>query len=220
MTKRELSSVARRLLPYLPGFTAKADLLVAIPLTHTLRGISLYQSSGARDFYAHVFFQPLFIPCQHIVLNLGWRLGGWGHTWNADAPAAIQMLGITAEREALPFLTAIRSMDDVVRAARKLNQPGDWYTQEAIAYALVRAGHVAPAVGALRRFAAALDRVVDWQRASAERAENLVDTLLSDPDEAQRMLHQFQRNTARELNISELLTADDAGTDNGVARSL
>ena len=119
MKNKELNSIARRLASEFVGWIAHENLAVIAPVSHTLRAVSLEQSSDPRAFYANWFFQPLCVPSEHVSLNLGWRLGGGAHAWNADDPATVSRLRAALEEEALPFLSAIQTPADVVAAARR-----------------------------------------------------------------------------------------------------
>ena len=201
MTNKELSALSARLQRYLPDCEAKVGLLYLTPVRHTLRGVLLNRSGDHRAFYVTVFLQPLFVPADHIVLNLGWRLGGGSHTWNADADGVLDDLAARLRGEAWPFLSPIESVDDVVVAIRKLNKPADGYAQQALAYSLARAGCTQEAINELERFVGGLNPEIKWQREAADRAIRLISLLTADDAEAQRQLRAWEEQTARSLGL-------------------
>ena len=144
-------------------------------------GICFDGSIDPRKFYVQVFIKPLFVPSQHLSFNIGWRLGGGSHTWNADTPNLITELSAGLKREALPFLSRVQSPRDVADAASSLHPikgpvmqqaityaVGDPITQQAIAYALARAGDVKEAGDALGRLISLLHEEVPWQHEMAD----------------------------------------------------
>jgi hypothetical protein len=112
------------------------------------------------------------------------------------------------QHEALPFLMRIQSADDVIAAAEDLHQSVDSLTQLAIAYAFAKAGRIPEAAWALQQYALTLNRTVQWQRASAEKAEHLAEVLLSDAAEARRMLRRWENETAQRLNVAAFRTGE------------
>jgi hypothetical protein len=201
MRKKEFAALGRQLINYLPGFViAKTGKLVMSPVTHTLRGVSLYGSIAPRDFYAHVFFQPLFLPAEHVALNLGWRIGG--ASWHADEIGVVEQLGALLAREAVPFLSRIDTVDDMIAVIRELRFGTSGYGREALAYCLAKAGHYPEAIDDLNWVAAVANRAIEWQRVAAERAELLAETLRTDPAKAQAMLTRWETESATRLNVA------------------
>lgn len=200
MRNKDFAVLARRLLPGLPGFAIKAPLMFILPIGYTLRG--LYFESHSYDkklFYVWVFFLPLFIPRKHVSFEFGKRIGG--DRWNADAPDLIQELGDALKREALPFLSVIKSPWDVAQAAMALRLPQNQHIQQAIAYALARAGEVNTALRALHELIRLLDARVPWQREMAERAETLIGKLAVNPADAQKQLETWEAETVKNLGL-------------------
>jgi hypothetical protein len=201
MTKKELEKIGKALLPELPSFGVAGQLLFAQPIRHTLRAVFFDRSIDARGFYAQVFVLPLCVPTKHIGFNFGWRVGGGSHLWNADAPSLIAELGAALKREALPFLSRIQSPRDVADAGMSLQKSADRYVQQAIAYALARAGDVGKAVAELDTLVAMLDVKVPWQLEMAERAQALKSKLLASPAEAQHQLDVWENESAKNLGL-------------------
>jgi hypothetical protein len=205
MKKKEFEAIGKRLLPYLPGFGVKGDILFIQPLGHTLRAIAFNGSIDPRSFYVQVFIQPLFVPMEVIGFNIGWRARDHCDSWNADDPNLIARLGTALERDALPFLSGVRSYQDVARAAERWKDADDPYVQQAIAYALARSGDVQRATAALDLLVKLLDTPTKypWQHALSDRALGLKKMLLSDPAAAQRQLDAWEVESARNLGLVE-----------------
>lgn len=203
MTKKDFEKLGKRLLPELPNFAVKGQLLFIQPIGHTLRAVCFDGSSFDPDlFFVHVFLQPLFIPAKHIGLNLGWRIGGGSYRWNVNVSNLQTQLSAALRREALPFLIRIESAQDVVAAIESLGKSADPYAQQAIAYAWARAGDIIRAIKELERLVRMLDVKVPWQHEIAERAETLK-TKLADPTQAQRQFEVWENESAENLGLEK-----------------
>lgn len=206
MKNKDFAELAKRLLPDLPGFAIRPPLMFIPPVGHTLRGVC-FEGSGfdARSFYVNVFFLPLFVPRKYLSFEFGNRIreAGGGDRWNADAPNLVHELGVALKREALPFLSPIESPRDVAQAATSLRLPQNPHMQQAIAYALARAGDVNKAVAALDELARLLDVKVPWQLEMFERANAFKSQLLSDAPSAQKQLEAWEAESVRNLGLEK-----------------
>lgn len=219
MKKKEFEAIGKRLLPDLPGFAVKGDLLLLRPLGHTLRGICFNRSIDPRSFYMEIFLQPLFVPFPCIAFSIGWRLrraSGRSDSWSADDPHLIEELRVGLTREAVPFLSRIQTPQDVADAACTVSRFGGTVKQgvmahasnnardqEIIAYALARAGEVARACDVLDRLVTTSTAGVPWKCELVDRAAALKSQLLNDPAAAQRQLDAWEAETVRNLGLEE-----------------
>jgi hypothetical protein len=119
--------------------------------------------------------------------------------WGADEA---QKIGQQLLLEAVPFLQQIRTTDDLISAARALQQPADGYTQETIAYALAKLNRIEEAVEALHRYASLTNPAIEWQRMSGERARRLAQALVTNPSEARATLLGWEQQTADRLSVA------------------
>ena len=202
MKKKEFETIGKQLLPILPGFVVKGDLLFMRPIGHILRAICFDRSIDPRSFYVEVFVQPFFVPMEYVVFNFGYRLGGNCHSWNADNPNLIAELRAGLKRDALPFLSQITSVSDFVKMA-KSHPSGNPHTPEAIAFALARAGRNKEAIEVLDQLLGQVKLEVLWQREMADRAKSLKSQLLTDPAAAQRQLDAWEAETVKNLGLEE-----------------
>ena len=218
MKKKEFEAIGKQLMLYLPEFGLNGDLLFIQPIEHVVRGICFNGSIDPRSFYVEVFLQPLFVPSEHIRFNIGWRLRGkaGGPTgWNANSPGLVTELRNELQREALPFLRRIQSPKDLADAASTIHPiqgPGeqkssehnsrDPITQQAIAFALARAGDAREACDALDRLVRLVNGNNFWQH-EVNRALALKSQLLRDPAAAQRQLDDWEAETVRNLGLEE-----------------
>ncbi len=136
-------------------------------------------------------------PRQHVSYEFGDRIGD---RWDATTPDVIRDLTQALKRQGLPFLSTIRSPEDVVRTARQSSVPGDPYIRESIAYGLARAGDV-EAASALNQLIHGLDLRVAWQREMADRARALEAKVLADPRAAQHQLDIWEGESIRNLGL-------------------
>jgi hypothetical protein len=205
MTKKDFEIILKALQPELHGFAVKDRLLFIQPVLHTLRAIFFDRSIDARGFYVQIFVQPLFIPAKHIGFNVGWRLGGGSHLWNANAPSLVTDLSAELKREALPFLSRIKSPRDVAEAAIALHKSNDPYVQQVVAYSLARSGDIGKATTELDRLISMLNvnEPYPWQRELIERAEALKRKLLANPANALCELETWEVETAKNLGLEK-----------------
>ena len=75
------------------------------------------------------------------------------------------------------------------------------YVQEAIAYALARAGDVEQAVIALDKPMGLLDKKVPWQCEMADRAHALKAQIVSNPADVQRQLEAWEAENVHNLRL-------------------
>jgi hypothetical protein len=202
MNKKELSAIAKRLQVVAPHLLAKEKLLFIHPIQSVLRGVYLDRSGDPQRFYAWAFLQVLCVPSDHLYFNLGWRLGGGSHAWNASDPVEIERLEMVIVREALPFLDPIITPRDAALAAKRMGGSADHASLRAIAYAFARHGDTAQAVRELDRYVALGEGDSrDWVRARDQEAKDLKLKLLSDPVGAREQLQKWEAATIRALGL-------------------
>jgi len=200
MTKKEFEKIGKALLPELPGFAVKGNLLFMLPVRQVLRGIC-FEPSGfdRRAFYVNVFVLPLCVPTQYLYFNFGRRVGTG---WSSDAPDVYSELSLALRREALPFLSRVEDLDDFIQLAKSFSRANP-RTREAIAYALARVGEVDKAIAELDTLLAMLDVKVPWQLEMAERANALKSLLLHDFASAQKQLQEWEAESIRNLGLEK-----------------
>ncbi len=206
MKIKEFTQLAKRLLPELPGFEVKRDLMFISPIGHTLRGLCFEGSSfDARAFYVSAFFLPLFVPHKFLALTLGTRVRNRGiDGWDADAPNLLPDLMAAIKKDVVPWLSSIQTPRDVARAARaEEGATKNPHVQAAAAYALAYAGDVADALDALDQLARFLSSSVPWEREIALRAQLLKEKLLEGPEVARGQLELWRTETLRNLGLSD-----------------
>jgi hypothetical protein len=105
MGKKDVKIVSDIILGEVSGFSRNGSLIFAQPLSDCLRGFFINSTRPGR-FYLHVFFQPLFVPCDIINLNAGFRLrDGQGRELGyTDSPLLASDIARAVAKDALPFL--------------------------------------------------------------------------------------------------------------------
>jgi len=208
MKKKECEQLGKKLQIELPGFTVRGWMMFMEPIGHILRAIVFDTSQWTADqFYVHVIAQPLFVPTENLVLSLGWRLGGGCHSWDRRSPNLLKDLANALQREAMPFLTRIKSPVDIAQTARIIGvkSPGEGgpYIQEAIAYGFAYEGDTAQAIRWLDAMEPSLDVHVGWQRETARRTQLLKHKLLADPLDARQQLETWENETVKHLGLEQ-----------------
>lgn len=207
MRTKDFVSLAKRLLPELPGFVANGPMIFIRPVGHILRGFYFEGSSfDSKSFYVWMFILPLCVPAEHISFSLGKRIrGAGGERWHIDAPDVVPELKDLLKREAVSNLSRIGSLRDFVDAASRWGSSDDPQTQEALAYVLARASKGGDAVLAIDQLLRSLHTNIPWQVEMTERAKTLKTKIQEDPAEAQRQLETWERQTAKNLGIEEFV---------------
>lgn len=202
MTNKEFENIGKELAVHFPGFVARGQLLFTRPVGAILRAIFFDRSIDKRAFYVQVFAQPLFVPSKHVWFNVGWRLGGGSHTWDADHPTAIEELRKTLKLDALPFLSKINSPAQLALAGESLAKPADIGVQQAIAFAYARAGASEKAATAFDRLVNLMETTEFWKE-ELKRARTLRSQIVSDPDSVQRQLDAWEAETTKNLKLEQ-----------------
>lgn len=205
MRRSTIDSLARRLLPGMPGFVLKSPLVFICPLGHVLRGIYFDRGNDSRDFYVEAFILPLFVPRSHISFEFGHRLRQPnGQTcWNADSKELPESLFHAIKNEALPFFARTGNPLDVADMAASLLNPLNPHYCEALALSLARAGKLVEANAALDALLNQIDPSVPWQIEIAERARSFKRKLLADPLQAQQQLDEWELESMLNLGLEK-----------------
>lgn len=200
MKRGEINRVAQGIRASQPEFEQKGRLLVAKPRGRILRGLYLENSSDPTRIYVWVFVQPLYVPGQHVVFNLGKRLGGGAKTWTLDG-----MMGLLAavQKEARPFLEGISSPEALLKWDF-IHAYSGHFREQACAYSLVALGRMSEGSQALRRLAHALAGGRPWMIEIAREAERLAELADHDPKAAQELLTRWESETACALGIQDI----------------
>lgn len=216
--------VKRHILPSLPGFKVKrSTLLVAEPIEMILRAFYFQTSSYVKeDFTVWAFAQPLYVPCDHLVLNTGGRLGWlwrgrdiWWTVQLGDAESeyrTMQDLLGWIQRVGLPFLESIQSPSDIVYWIQKRSgNLNDVYYQEIIAYSYVLLGEYETALRTINRLIPRLQRDSEgcaWMLEILERVETMKGLLQQSPEAALHQLRAWRRWTLRQLRLEKAIELD------------
>ena len=201
----EFGRIGKRLLSVLPpGFTSRGHLVFVAPVEHTYRGLLFDSSRHSRDgFYVHTVVQPMCMPEEHFVLNLGWRIGG-GVVWDASSQDVFERLSAAVVREAIPFAGSISTAGDAASALGRLGKDGDPLVVRATAYAWAREGRLDAAATVLERLeqlVAPHAEEVPAKRAWLQEAHTLRQ-LFKTPDLLRQRLDQWAQATATNIGVS------------------
>lgn len=217
MRQREFENLARvYLMDALPGFQVWKGLILKTPVRHLLRGFCYEPSSFSRErFYVDVFVQPLFVPCDHIVLSTGGRMGP-GYDWTPETEAQVMAkVRKVMIREGLPL---IKAHDTVERYCKRLRQKArryrDPHNQEAAAYACILLNKPRAARRIFKRFWKDHEKsrqrpyFSEWQVEQAKRIKGVQDLLGEDMSGLSRaiaLLEEWRIETAKALRVSKFL---------------
>jgi hypothetical protein len=195
------------LLSQLSGFTARKSLVYRRPFEFFLCGISFETSSFSSDWVAvTTLLQPLYVPQEHLIYTLGFRLGDYEINEGTQAKV-FQEIGESAKRDALPFFDRLDGLDRFCtnlaelheEAPRKVPPLEREHVKEALAYAELLRGQKERGLELLR------DMIEDASFPEpVERAQEVIGAVSERGLEAgQALLHEWRAATARNLKLRD-----------------
>jgi len=196
---------------WLPGYVRRKHLLFHFPVELLLKGFHFESAAFDRSFTIECFIQPLYIPREHLVFNIGRRLGGRSGRWfefhQIQKPQGLEELCELLENQGLPFHRLIESPADLVTMLRSDTAPITVARQEAIAYLMCLddlADHdeVRTAFNGLRKLLEP-DMQTKWVQVMDVRATQLLGAINRSPKAARELLLDWAARTRGVLNLQE-----------------
>ncbi len=192
-------------------------MFFAAPFTHLLRGF-YFEPSGfdASAFYVNAFVFPLYVPAEDVDFTFGQRLGGpRGRRWELaeeETERVAEKLLSSIQNEGVPFIESATTPGGLVEVASKIASAENLYVQQAIGYSLIMDQKYGAAVKVLNRLYLALEKTsprMPWQTELMQRAWSLQELLATNPSEAQSTLKQWERETVKNIRLSEFWIDED-----------
>lgn len=201
MKAPERTRISKTLRGVVPGLVEKGRMLLFTPRGRILRGFYLEDASATDACYLWVFVQPLYVPADSVVLNLGKRLGGGARTWKSRGED--DALIAAAKNEGLSFVAGLASARDLAdwEALRGQTDP---YAQETLACSLIAAGRFADGIRALERLEQAMAGGAFWMQEVGARAAQLRRLVEADPARAIEQLARWEMETATHLGVQDI----------------
>ena len=207
MKTKDFVKLEEQLVEGLPSCSISGSTIVLCPVTQVLRGLSFEGSSfDSKRFFVWFFCLPLCVPTKHLYFNMGDRLrtSGGGDMWDARDRDLLEELRHAISTQAVPHLSKVETLDEVVQVLASLPKPRDPYKQQALAYALARISSLEEAEQALNDLLLQLDHKISWQGQLADRAEALLKCLKRSPTEAQEQLKKWEAQSIDALKLGGL----------------
>jgi hypothetical protein len=208
MKKKECEKFARQyLIPQMPGFEVKGNLIYQVPVGVVFRGYVFDSSSFEKTaFNPDVFVQPLYVPSEHLTMTLGRRLPGvWKLRSPNDKVLADKFLQIMAEQGQL-LLERLGTPEKIARNAEKTDGGSrNHYVRQAVAYSLIWIGENGEAIRKLDELLVMLKEmgsgIQKWALEVHEEVSLLRAILVKEPSEAKALLAQWAEQTRQTLNL-------------------
>lgn len=207
MRKKQFESIATDyLLPSLPDFCVRGNLICEVPVGNILRAF-LFDSSGfsAATFYPQAFVQPLYLPEGQLTLTPGKRFTGpWKFEPGSETQLSRKLIHEIHE-VGLPFLRSHRTPEDMVREAKA--NPGinvNPHVRRRLAYSLLLLGRNDEGLDELDRLLSMVHRMKEaqpWANEIHEEVGTLREKLMRDPREAVATLQKWTEETRDKLNL-------------------
>jgi hypothetical protein len=201
MTTKEVNTLAKRLLPSLPGFAIYKRMMILPPVEHTLRAFYFERSMDAKAFYLTWFFMPLCVPTEYVHFTFGNRIRSG---WNADEPNLESSLTSEMQKH-VPLLHSLWTPKDIAEALRpKTEGPRtNPHSHENFAYMLIQAGEFEAAGDAIEKLLTLMGETYDWEQEMASRAKLIGAKLLQNPEEAKGQLKLWESETVHNLGLEK-----------------
>jgi hypothetical protein len=207
MQKKQVERFAiEHLLPSLPHFSVRGNLLFERPVGKILRAFLLENSGfSAATFYPRAFVQLLYIPSQHLTLSPGRRFpGNWKFEPERETQLAQELLNQIHEI-GLRFLRAHATAEGIVRETRanpavEVNP----HARQQLAYSLLLLERNEEALDELNKILGMLNRSGDpppWEHALFAEVGGLKERLMRNPREAFQTLNTWTEQTRLKLNL-------------------
>ncbi len=210
MKARELKKLYHESLQaWLPGYTCCKRLIYQSPVELFLKGLYFESSAFDQSFTVECFIQPLYIPREHLVFNIGRRLGGRAGRWfeidEIQKPQGLEELRELLENQGLSFHRLIESPVDLVTMLQSDTAPITVPRQEAIAYSmclddLANHDEVRKAFNDLRKLLDP-DLQTKWVQDMDDRATQLLGNFNRSPKAARELLQDWAARTRGSLNL-------------------
>jgi hypothetical protein len=194
------------------SFVPKGSIVALRPVGSILRGFCFEGSSDPDSFYLWAFVLPLYVPDQVLNFAFGDRITstGRGNRWHREEEPGLAIKVARAMLEhGLPIVVSANSVTEMALGAdaktARLAGRQDIRSIEVAAYSWARAGEVERAG---ERFDLLLSRIEaapkwSWLPTVANRAIAF-QSKLHDPEETQRQLDEWEKNSATKLRLEKL----------------
>lgn len=179
------------LLPELPTFSCKGDLLYSIESEYLLQGICFESSSfSSTSFSIEVFIQPLYLPSDNIYFNFGKRLGflgkGYDYWWEyleEDESEIMAEIKSIVMDKGLLYFSQCKNIYGFVDFNRNLSTDSNPTNVEALCYSLIMLNEFDEALSRMYPFINMLDQVIaehpniTWSKTIHSRLQTMIDYL-------------------------------------------
>lgn len=198
----------------LPDYTCQGKLLYHTPLEWLLKGFYFESSAFNKSFTVECFIQPLYIPKDSFVFNIGCRLGTnvgrWFEPDELQTPSRLKELWDLIERQGLLFHAPVETPADLVTVLQADTRTANPQHQEAVAYSLCLDSNatdhdVRVALSGLKDMLQP-DLKTRWIRAMHDRATQLLIAFDKSPETARRILASWAAHTRQALKLNEAPT--------------
>jgi hypothetical protein len=197
----------KHVVPQMAHFTVQGNLIYQMPVGEVLRAF-LFDSSShdPQTFNPTAFVQPLYVPADHIVMNLGERLPGVWKLRELDDLTLGKRLVETMKQHGVPLFDALGTPKKIADHCEEYAQSKDYYRKQACAYSLVLVGETQKALIFLDELLTMLTDIggfQKWALSVYDQVASLRDLLVQDPSEAGRCLARWAAETGQKLDLPD-----------------
>jgi hypothetical protein len=125
-TVAQVKQVVQPLLQRNPDLALVGRMIVVMPVHHLLRGIYVDRSSDPDDFVPTRTLSTMFQPEKTIGFSWGGRVYAPDGKWDINDASLMAMMCEAIEKEALPLLRPIKTIDDFVEFTSRERFPHEY----------------------------------------------------------------------------------------------
>lgn len=209
-TVAQVKQVVQPLLQRNPDLALVGRMIVVRPVHHLLRGVFVDRSLDPDDFVPTRTLSTLFQPATKIGFSWGDRVYAPDGKWDINDAGLMAMMCEAIEKEALPLLRPIKTIDDFVKFTSKERFPHEYldlYDLTKIFVDVAR-GELAAAESICTYLATdgAKKRYLTPRPERYIRATTELCPLIAANDRAglARLLHSYEAETVKNLKLDKL----------------
>ena len=214
MKQKKLESLLKQfVLPYLSNFSVKGKLMFMRPVDYVLGGFYFDSSHfESNRFTIETFIQPLYVPKENIVFNIGIRLRNQelNEWWTMETENEGRIMAQILEQikmDGLPFLQRFDSTMKLRTELQRLNSSKkDIRFLEIIAYTLILERNFVLAAEEMDQLLNNIANITDrspWVDEMNKRVHVMRDALTESSEKAIELLDSWKNLTLEKLKLIE-----------------
>ena len=211
MKTKALHRLLKFVVPEMPNYVPKGNILFVSPIEHVLQGIAFQSSSFSPSIFdIDVFVQPLYIPSETLTFYFVKRIPGIWEWAEGEEPNLAQRIILELRKQ--PSLhDELRTPSDIAEKCVGLSSAENPHILEAVAYSLALIGRQREALVTLESVAKRVSGIpkqwglnpsVTWPAEMLERIRRVTAALEVSVDNVRKLLLRWESGSVEALGLS------------------